>query len=104
MVGRQGSEVQQAVGPRVQVQLFLHATPIVQIGVLVEVAVVDPAFRMLLDPDWVAHPAQGAGVERCATPASPTVYSSRIRCRFPASTTGHDSSLTEPCSGNPGGM
>ena len=57
---RQRAEIEQAVASGMKIKLFVNPAPVVQISVLVKIAVINPAFRVLLDADRVADPAQRA--------------------------------------------
>ena len=57
---RQRAEIEQAVASGMKIKLFVNPAPVVQISVLVKIAVINPAFRVFLDADRVADPAQRA--------------------------------------------
>ena len=58
VVRRQSAEVQQAVASRMEIQLLIRAATVVQVGVLVQVTVIDAPLGMVLDPDRIADTLQ----------------------------------------------
>ena len=74
----QSAEIKQPRAPSMHVQLFVNTSPVMQVGVLMQIAVVNTPFRLLFDSNRIADSAQRAVLTANLKPVDALVVSDDI--------------------------